>query len=310
MNLEIKNIEKKYDNTSILNDISFTLQPGIYGLLGANGAGKSTLLRIICGVTRANKGTVNYNNTDIFERFENYRSILGFLPQEFKYYPELTGLKFMMYIAALKGVDKKSARERCEELLKIVGLNDVKNKKIRKYSGGMKQRLGIAQVMINDPKILILDEPTVGLDPKERIKFRNLIGSLSNEKIVILSTHIVSDVAYIADEILIIKKGCLINRGIATELVKEIEGQVWECSIPQKMVAELSTKYIVSNQKHEDDRLILRVISKNRPEENAIQVEPTLEDLYLYYFREEETRLTRDVNFWVIIQYRYKKSRP
>lgn len=286
MKLEIENIVKKYDDINVLDDVNFTLEPGVYGLLGANGAGKSTLLKIICGVIKSNHGSIKYNSINIFKEFENYRSSLGFLPQDFKYYPEFTGLKFMMYISALKGINKKITKQRCEELLMLVGLDEVKNKKIRKYSGGMKQRLGIAQALINEPDVLILDEPTVGLDPKERIKFRNLISSLSNEKIVILSTHIVSDVEYIADEILIIKKGHLENRGTAIELVKEIEGQVWECLVPHELANKALTQYTISNQKHEERGLMLRIISKEQPMENALQVDPTLEDLYLHYFRD------------------------
>ena len=194
MELTINNITKQYGNVTVLDDVSYRFTPGIYGILGANGAGKTTLFRIICGLMRANCGNIQYDHKDIALQAEYYRSILGFLPQDFRYYPDFTGLNFMMYIASLKGLNGKIAKKRCLDLLIQVGLDDVKNKKIRKYSGGMKQRLGIAQAMINNPEILILDEPTVGLDPKERVKFRKLISSFASEKIVLLSTHIVSDV--------------------------------------------------------------------------------------------------------------------
>ena len=287
MTLEIKNLTKKFEDRIILNDISIKLEPGVYGLLGANGSGKSTLMRIICGVIKYNKGSIFYNGYNTTEKSESFRTILGFLPQDFQYYPDFTGLKFLLYIAALKGLDNLSAKKKCNELLHLVGLEDVKNKKIKKYSGGMKQRLGIAQAMINDPEVLILDEPTVGLDPKERVRFRNLISSFSKEKIIILSTHIVSDIEYIADEILILNKGKIVNRGGSSELVKEIEGQVWECLMESTLVNEISAKYIVSNKKHAAQGTVLRIISKNPPTINAKKVQPTLEDLYLFYLGED-----------------------
>ncbi|WP_100329966.1 ABC transporter ATP-binding protein [Bacillus xiapuensis] len=285
MTLEIKSITKGFENTTVLKDISLVLEPGVYGLLGANGSGKTTFMRIICGVMKADKGSIIYNGENTNEKPDFFRAVLGFLPQDFRYYPEFTGLKFLLYMAALKEIDNQKAKEKCNELLHLVGLEDVKNKKIKKYSGGMKQRLGIAQAMINDPKVLILDEPTVGLDPKERVRFRNLISSFSKEKIIILSTHIVSDVEYIADEILMLNHGKIENRGSATELVKEIEGQVWECVVQPAAAREMRTKYVVSNEKHEAEGMTLRIVSKEQPIENAKKVQPTLEDLYLYYIR-------------------------
>lgn len=288
MRLEVNSISKTYDKSIVLKDVNFILTPGIYGLLGANGAGKSTLMKIMCGIIKSDKGSINFNDKNIFNDFENFHDNLGFLPQDFKYYTDFTGFKFMMYMAALKGIDSKLSKNKCNDLLKMVGLDEVKNRKIIKYSGGMKQRLGIAQAMLNDPSILILDEPTVGLDPKERISFRNLISSFADNKIVILSTHIVSDVEYIADEILVLKKGCLINRGTALELIKEVKDMVWECSVSQRDINDFMSKYIISNQKHESDsNVLLRIVSETKPNKNAIQVPPTLEDLYLFYFREE-----------------------
>lgn len=290
MTLEIKNVTKSFENAVVLNDISIVLEPGIYGLLGANGSGKTTLMRIICGIIKANKGVVIYNGEETNKKPDSFRTILGFLPQDFRYYPDFTGFKFLLYMAALKGLESQFAKKKCTELLNLVGLENVKSKKIKKYSGGMKQRLGIAQAMINDPKVLILDEPTVGLDPKERVRFRNLISSFSKEKIVILSTHIVSDVEYIADEILILNNRKIVNRGSATELVKEIEGQVWECFIQDSFIDELTAKHLVSNQKHETQGTVLRIISKEVPTENAKRVQPTLEDLYLYYLGEKAVK--------------------
>ncbi|MHC5268836.1 ABC transporter ATP-binding protein [Enterococcus sp. LJL98] len=287
MMLTLKNVTKQYNNREVLKNISFEFNPGIYGLLGANGAGKTTLFHIICGVISQDKGDILFNNKDTKKKREAFLANLGFLPQNFTYYPDFSGLDFLLYISSLKGVDKKKSKDKCIELLNLVGLDQEKNIKIKKYSGGMKQRLGIAQAMINNPKVLILDEPTVGLDPKERVRFRNLISSLSDEKIVILSTHIVSDIEYIADEILVLKKGILENTGQAEDLVKTIENKVWECSISTKNVDYYLSKYTVSNQKHEHDNTILRIISEEQPIEEAIKVEPTLEDLYLYYFRED-----------------------
>lgn len=223
MKLEIKNLTKTFDGAKALTNVSVTLNPGVYGLLGANGSGKTTLFRLICGVIKADEGKIIYNGEDISLNGEMFRSVLGFLPQDFSYYADFTGLKFMLYIAALKGLRGKLAKQRSLELLDLVGLSEQKGKKIKKYSGGMKQRLGIAQAMINDPEVLILDEPTVGLDPKERVRFRNLISSLSDNKIIILSTHIVSDVESISDEVLVLNKGVIQDRGSVNQLLKKLK---------------------------------------------------------------------------------------
>ena len=271
----------------MLNDISLTLKPGIYGLLGANGAGKTTLFRIICRLMEPTHGSIKFNGKNVNQQAEAYRTNLGFLPQDFSYYPDFTGMRFMLYIAALKGLNNTVAKKRSLELLKQVGLEEMKDIKIRKYSGGMKQRLGIAQAMLNNPQILILDEPTVGLDPKERVKFRKLISSFANNKIVILSTHIVADVEYIADEIIVLKKGMILNKGTTDILLKEIQNHVWECFVNMDQINLLEDKFIVSNRKYTENGAVLRIVSTNQPALNAKKVEPSLEDLYLYYFREE-----------------------
>ncbi len=211
MELIIDRISKQYKSRIAVDRISVKLQKGVYGLLGANGAGKTTLMRVICGILKPTSGTVTFDGMDVSE--ESYRAILGYLPQDFGYYPEFNAMDFLLYMAALKGIPKVQAKRKAKELLELVSLQDVSRKKIKTFSGGMKQRLGIAQALLNDPKLLILDEPTAGLDPKERVRFRNLIESLGKDSIVILSTHIVSDVEHIADEILLMKSGQLIYQG-------------------------------------------------------------------------------------------------
>ena len=287
MKLEIKNLTKTFDGAKALTNVSVTLNPGVYGLLGANGSGKTTLFRLICGVIKADEGKNIYNGEDISLNGEMFRSVLGFLPQDFSYYADFTGLKFMLYIAALKGLRGKLAKQRSLELLDLVGLSEQKGKKIKKYSGGMKQRLGIAQAMINDPEVLILDEPTVGLDPKERVRFRNLISSLSDNKIIILSTHIVSDVESISDEVLVLNKGVIQDRGSVNQLLKKIENSVWEVRTTQREMKSYYHSFSISNQKYEGDDVVLRIISAKKPANNAVQAKANLEDLYLYYFRTE-----------------------
>ena len=221
MELVIDRVTKQYQNKIAVDRISLTLHKGVYGLLGANGAGKTTLMRMLCGILTPTGGTITLNGMDVSE--ENYRAALGYLPQDFGYYPEFTGMDFLFYMAALKGLSKEQAKRKAKELLKLVALEDVAKKKIKTYSGGMKQRIGIAQALLNDPEVLILDEPTAGLDPKERVRFRNLIAELGKDSIVLLSTHIVSDIEHIADEILMMKGGQLIYQGVWDEAQGDLE---------------------------------------------------------------------------------------
>lgn len=221
MELNIDRITKQYGAKIAVDRISLTLTPGVTGLLGANGAGKTTLMRMLCGILKPTSGTVSFDGFDVST--EGYRAVLGYLPQDFGYYPNFSGLDFLLYLAALKGMDRTQARQRSLELLEVVGLSEVGRRKIKTYSGGMKQRLGIAQALLNHPKILILDEPTAGLDPKERVRFRSLIAEQGKDSIVLLSTHIVSDVEHIAGRILMVKDGQLIYDGSADDTPQDLE---------------------------------------------------------------------------------------
>ena len=287
MELAIDRLTKQYKNKIAVDRFSIKLKPGVYGL-GANGAGKTTLMRMICDIQKPTSGVIKYNGKDIKTLGENYRNILGYLPQDFGYYPDFTAYDFLMYIAALKGLSKGKAELKVNELLAIVNLENERKQKIKTVSGGMKQRLGIAQAMLNNPKILILDEPTSGLDPKERVKFRNLISSFSQDKIVILSTHIVSDIEFIADEIIVMKEGKKILTGTPEELLQNLKGSVWKCiAYDKKEVEMLNNKYCIINIHQENNQVELRIVSNQKPTVNAVNIEPNLEDLYLAYFQEK-----------------------
>lgn len=292
MELIFDRLTKQFDAKTAVDHVSATLTPGVYGLLGANGAGKTTLMRMVCDVLRPTSGQILLDGTDAHGLGEEYRALLGYLPQDFGYYPEFSAQDFMRYMAALKGLPKNEARARTDHLLDTVGLSSEKKARIKTFSGGMKQRLGIAQAMLNDPPILVLDEPTAGLDPKERVRFRNLIASFAQDKIVILSTHIVSDVEYIADEILVMRAGSFIMQGAPDELIAQMQGRVWECHVDARAVDELAMRVCVANAHFAaDGHAIMRVVSDTPPAlaagAQATPLEPTLEDLYLHVFRDE-----------------------
>ncbi len=289
MELKTHELTKRYGPKIAVNHLNLTLHSGVYGLLGANGAGKTTLMRLLCDIQTPTSGKITLNGKDISSLGEKYRNLLGYLPQNFGYYPDFTALNFLLYIASLKGLPQEQAKRKAEKLLEAVGLSNVKDRKIKTFSGGMKQRLGIAQAILNDPRILILDEPTAGLDPKERVRFRNLISSFSKDRVVILSTHIVSDVEYIAEEIIMMKSGTILHFGKPQEITAEIDGQVWECQVPTDHAERYGETLNISNLRNlENNKTVLRVISEKQPVQNAVQVQPTLEDLYLYYFKGED----------------------
>ena len=287
MELCIDRLTKQYGHKLAVDRVDLELHRGVYGLLGANGAGKTTLMRMLCGILAPTSGEIRWGGREIGSLGEEYRSLLGYLPQDFGYYPEFTAEKFLLYLAALKGLGKVQAGQKMLELLDLVGLSEERKHKIRTFSGGMKQRLGIAQALLNDPEILILDEPTAGLDPKERVRFRNLISACARDRIVLLSTHIVSDVEYIAGEILIMKEGRLIHRGAPDAITHEIDGKVWECRVDPARAEELCSRYNVGNLKNVGNKTTLRIIGDEKPMEEAVPAEASLEDLYLYYFQEE-----------------------
>lgn len=286
MELTLKKITKQFGRKIAVDRMNVVLSPGVYGLLGANGAGKTTLMRMVCGVLKPSEGEILMDGRNIWECGDAYRSLLGYLPQDFGYYPDFTAKEFMYYIAALKGLSDKKARAMTKQLLETVSLSEVANKKIRTFSGGMKQRLGIAQAVINNPKILVLDEPTAGLDPKERVRFRNLIADFSKDKIVILSTHIVSDVEYIADTILMMKSGKLLLRGSVEKVTDSMRGKVWKFVVDERDADRVNERFCVANLHHlENGDVEVRVISNRQPSAEAVPVQPTLEDLYLYHFQ-------------------------
>lgn len=282
MELIIDRLSKQYNHKIAVDRISLRLQKGVYGLLGANGAGKTTLLRMICGVLKPTSGTITFDDMDVGK--EGYRDALGYLPQDFGYYPEFSAIDFMYYMACLKGLPKAQAKAKTKELLEMVSLTDVAKKKIKTFSGGMKQRLGIAQTLLNNPKILVLDEPTAGLDPKERVRFRNLISQLGKDRIVLLSTHIVSDVEHIANTILVMKNGQMLHCGSLEKIIKAIDGKVFECSVDSKTAETLTQRYPVINLRPEGKNVLLRLVCDEKPHDTAVNVSATLEDLYLYYF--------------------------
>lgn len=287
MRLTLERLSKQFKNRIAVENVNAELTEGIYGFLGANGAGKTTLMQMICGIVAPTSGEVKLNGKNVTEMGEQFRDLLGYLPQEFGYTPGFTAEDFLLYIASVKGLDPRYARRRSRELMKLVSLEGDMKRKIRTFSGGMKRRLGIAQALLNDPKILIMDEPTAGLDPKERAYFRNVISEMAQDKIIIISTHIVSDIEYISDQVIIMKKGRFILQGTTEELTAEAEGMVWSCRVPVREWAAFEISHTVANSRNLGEMVEARVISPERPCADAEEAEPTLEDLYLKCFSDE-----------------------
>lgn len=286
MELKITRLTKEFQNTNAVDNVSCTLHTGIYGLLGINGAGKTTLMRMIGTLLKPTAGSITWNGKDIFKMDGEYRKLLGYLPQDFGYYPDFTVYDYLMYISSIKGLRPIVAKQRIEFLLEQMGLIKEKKKKMKKLSGGMKRRVGIAQAMLNNPSILILDEPTVGLDPNERIRFRNLISELSKDRLVLLSTHIVSDIEYIADEILLMKDGKIEKFGTLETLIDSIQEKVWTVIVSKEDVSHYLKAYKVSNVRNVQGGVELRLLSSQKPSENAVLEMATLEDVFLNYFGE------------------------
>ena len=284
MQLSVTNLGKQYRRDFWgLKNFSLEIKPGILGLLGPNGAGKSTFMRMLATITKPTEGKILWNDVDIVKSPDTLRAVLGYLPQDFGVYPNLTAVEFLEYMAAIKGLSAKATRQRIDELLQLVNLKDAARRPLGGYSGGMKQRVGIAQALLNDPQLLIVDEPTVGLDPEERVRFRNLLSDLSGERIVILSTHIVSDVEATATHIALVSKGQLLREAAPEELLKELDGKVWEWTVSSDDLPALKQKHIVSGTIRRSDGVAVRVVSADPPHVEARSVNPNLEDAYLYF---------------------------
>jgi ABC-2 type transport system ATP-binding protein len=285
--LLVQNVTKNFGKFNALKDINLEFRNGVYGLLAPNGAGKTTLIKMLTTLLFPTSGSILYNGKDIIKLDEGYREILGFLPQEFGYYKNYSPTAYLLYLAALKGIERGTAKARVQELLKTVALEDVAHKKMKKFSGGMIQRVGIAQAMLNDPKILILDEPTAGLDPKERVRFRNLLTDLARDRIVILSTHIVSDVESIANEIIMIKDQQVLYQDIVSNICKKLDGLVFETEVEYEDVAAFRRKYFSLSEKQEGGKMYIRFLTGEPARAEWRAVRPNLEDVFLHTYQDE-----------------------
>jgi ABC-type multidrug transport system ATPase subunit len=289
MDLQIENVSKQYTREVWgLRNFSLTLDAGVLGLLGPNGAGKSTLMKILATITKPTEGQVTWNGRDIVENPNALRAVLGYLPQDFGVYPHLSAVEFLEYMAALKGLSAREARRKINALLDLVNLGDARHRPVGDYSGGMRQRVGIAQALLNDPKLLIVDEPTAGLDPEERVRFRNLLSDLAGEHIIILSTHIVSDVEAVATDIALIENGRLVEHALPETLLQAVEGRVWKVVVPSDALPALKQRAIVGSTARRADGVHARVIAAQRPADDAVAMPPTLEDAYLHFIAGEQ----------------------
>lgn len=288
MELEFVELTKRYKKKMALDHVSTVLKSGVYGLLGANGAGKTTLINIFVGILKGDAGRILVDGEDARDLGKEFLAKLGYMPQYPVFYKDFTVWDFMLYMCALKGIPKQEGRKRTKELLDIVNLADAERKRIGALSGGMRQRVGIAQAMLGNPEILILDEPTAGLDPQERIRFRNLISRFSQDRIVLLATHIVSDVEFIANEVMLLKEGKLIRKNTPEELEREIDGKVWLLSLAGNEELHACEDCLISNVRREGRGINVRILSDEQPGEQAECVKPNLEDVFLYYFGKSE----------------------
>ena len=286
MELRVDRLTKQYGSKIAVDRMDFTMKAGVYGLLGANGAGKTTLMRMICDILRPTSGEVFYDGRPISEQGDAYRMVLGYLPQQFGYYKNNTPVQYLDYLAALKNMPKQTAKEKIEQLLELVGLSDVADKKMKKFSGGMIQRVGIAQAMLNDPKILILDEPTAGLDPKERARFRNILSTLSKNRIVILSTHIVSDIESNANQVILLKERKLYRMDTVSNICKTLDGKVYECVMEDRAFDAFQDTHLILSVRQEQEHMQVRYYS-SKPEEGSRNCTPNLEDVFLVTYQEE-----------------------
>lgn len=282
MELKVENLCRAYRKKIALQNVSFTLKKGVYGLLGENGAGKSTLMRMMATVDFPTSGKIMCDGADIFEMDEKYRAIIGYMPQEYSVYPAFTARQLLEYMGVLKGVPKAKLKDKISEVLDFVNLSGAADKKVKTFSGGMKRRIGIAQAILNEPEILILDEPTAGLDPKERIRFSNIISDMGKEKIVLLSTHIVSDIEAIASELVVIKSGVILETGNVEELVWRVDGHVWETTVNQEVYHRLQKERAVIHIKQTGKEVQVRFVGEEYPDVENRRAVPTLEDYYIY----------------------------
>ncbi|MDB5080029.1 MAG: transporter ATP-binding protein [Chloroflexi bacterium] len=287
MELIIENLSKRYDQNWALKDVSLRFEPGMVGLVGPNGAGKTTLMRIISTLLPQTEGRVTWDGLDTRTHGQQVRQILGYLPQDFGLYPEFTARRFLRYLAAMKGLPKELARRRVDEVLELVNLQKEADRKLGGFSGGMKQRVGIAQALLNDPELLIVDEPTAGLDPQERVRFRTLLASLTTSRLIILSTHIISDVEAVASRLVILRQGKMLADTTPEKLLVAASGQVWSVQTDQHNAQRLQAEHQVSTLVAQRDGLLLNVISPTRPHPDARVVEPSLEEAYLVAIKAE-----------------------